>query len=224
MIPIWDIWIRLFHWSLAIAVLFLLFSGETNIGFLEWHRQIGELVLTLIVFRLIWGVIGSSNARLSQLVCNPRHTVHHFLELLKGRAAQERGHNAAGGWAVLIMLALIGFQAFSGMFIADEDELMEGALYGVLSPGISESLHHLHHQNAQFIQIIVTVHVLMVFVYLFYAKQNLIVPMITGKLRWSSSERTTAGSTPPAVHFRHWAVGAVIALVLGAILITQFYL
>lgn len=219
MIPIWDIWIRLFHWSLVLAVLFLLFSGETSIGFFEWHRQIGELVLALIAFRLIWGVVGSSNARLTQLVCHPRQTMHHLMELLKGRADQERGHNAAGGWAVLVMLGLIGFQAVSGMFIADEDELMEGALYGVLSSDLSTSLRHLHHQNAVFIQIIVTVHVAMVFIYLFYAKQNLIVPMITGKLRWSSSERSGTGSSPPPVQFQHWVVGAIIALALGAALI-----
>ena len=209
---IWDIWIRVFHWSLVASVGFMLISGETGFLFFDWHRKIGELVLVLILFRLIWGFIGSSNARLIQLIVNPLRAFTHLTHVAKGSAPQERKHNAAGGWAVLIMLALISFQAISGIFIADEDELIEGAFYGSLSYDLSERLLHLHHLNADILMIIVGAHVVMVFFYLFRAGQNLIVPMITGKMRWRENE------APPEVTFANPVIGLVLAIVcFGAI-------
>jgi len=206
-IPIWDSWVRLFHWSLALSVLFMLVSGNTGFQFYEWHRYVGEFILALIVFRLVWGVIGSSNARLVTLVQNPRHAVAHILDVLKGRAQPDRGHNAAGSWAVIAMLGLIGTQAVTGMFIADEDELVEGAYYGNVSSQLSDLMYRIHHSVAEFIQIIVIVHVVMVFFYLFRVKQNLIVPMLTGRMQW------TGASRPPDVKIQHWMVGLMSAVV-----------
>jgi len=188
-IQIWDAWVRLFHWSLALAVTFLLISGETGVGFYDWHRLTGEVVLGLLLFRIIWGVIGSSNAR-----------------ALK-RNKPERGHNAAGGWAVLAMLVILGVQAGTGMFIADEDEFIEGALYGSLSSNISDLLYQVHHTNARLIQILVLVHILMIAVYLLRSKQNLITPMITGRMHWPAQVDV------PEVKFIANILGVIIAVV-----------
>ncbi len=181
-VRIWDIWIRIFHWTFAISVVFLLVNGKTGFQFYDWHRRIGELVLLLLLFRILWGLFGSSNARLVTLVTHPKKALSHLLLLTKGRLPQESGHNPAGGWAVLLMLSLVGFQAVSGLLIADEDELVEGAFYGVLNTSQSEQLLELHYLNAKFLITIVIVHVLMIFLYLFRAGQNLILPMITGKM------------------------------------------
>lgn len=205
-IRIWDIWIRSFHWCLAASVIFLIISGETGFWFFDWHRNIGEFVLALLVFRIAWGLIGSSNAKLQSLISQPRLAIKHLIQLAGGNTKQERGHNAAGGWAVLVMLFFIAFQAVSGLFIADEDELIEGAFYGVLSTEQSAQLLHLHHLNARFLQIIVGVHILMVFVYLLRAKQNLITPMITGRMRWIQP------SSPPTVRWAPFWVGFILAL------------
>jgi len=149
-VRIWDIWIRTFHWAFACSILFLLISGETGFQFFEWHRRIGEFVLFLLLFRLIWGIFGSKNARFVSFIKHPRLAVTHLLALFKtGDVPQEQGHNAAGGWAVLIMLLLVSFQAISGLLIADEDELIEGAFYGLLSSSQSDRLLHLHHTNAK---------------------------------------------------------------------------
>lgn len=211
-IRIWDFWIRSFHWCLAASVIFLLISGETGFQFFEWHRNVGEFVLLLVLFRIVWGIAGSSNAKLHTLVSHPRSAFNHLVHLLRGNTQQERGHNAAGGWAVLAMLLLIGFQAISGLFIADEDELIEGAFYGALGSDLSEQLLHLHHLNAELLLILVGVHVLMVFVYLFRAKQNLIIPMITGRMRWTQQLAVPEVRLAPA-----W-LGFVLALVcLGVV-------
>ena len=203
-IKIWDIWIRLFHWSLAFLVVFLLISGTTGWQFYEWHRTGGEVVFALVLFRLCWGLVGSSNARLHTLFANPRSALKHLSHLFRGNPAPERGHNAAGGWAVLTMLALIAFQAGSGLLIADEEEFIEGAFYGSLSYSLSAELLQLHKMNATAIKAIVVIHVLMVLLYFIRASQNLIKPMLTGTMKWPSQRDI------PSVTFQKSLIGLVI--------------
>lgn len=198
-IRIWDLWIRLFHWSLAATIVFLLVSGETGWMFFEWHRTAGEIALTLIVFRLAWGVFGSSNARILSLVKNPFKALEHIGELFKRKLPQERGHNAAGGWAILIVLASITAQAVTGQFIADEEEFIEGAFYGLASGNITDLMYTVHMRNAQMLQIFVIVHIAMVFFYLIYARVNLIYPMFTGSMKWTGSQKI-----PEVVYQRNW--------------------
>lgn len=204
LVRIWDFWIRTFHWALAASITFLLISGETGFLFFDWHRTVGEFVLLLIAFRILWSFFGSSNSQLVTLITQPRHAFAHLKLLLTGQTPQERGHNAAGGWAVLFMLLLVSFQAISGLFIADEDELIEGAFFGVIDFDLSERLLHLHKQNAELLMILVGVHVVIVFLYLIRARQNLITPMITGRLRWLDD------ANPPSVRFAANWIGLVL--------------
>lgn len=205
-LKIWDIWVRLFHWSLVLSVLFVLFTAETGTWFFNWHKTVGECVLLLLVFRLIWGLFGSSNARLSTLLQSPRSAVSHLKGLFQRRLHDERGHNPAGGWAVLAMLLLLSVQAGTGLFIADEDELMEGAFYGAVSSESNEWLYEVHHLNGELLEILLLVHVAMVAVYGLVAKKNLIAPMFTGRMRWSNAE------PPPTVQFTRPVFGVVVLL------------
>ena len=202
-LAIWDIWIRLFHWSLAAAVGFMLYSGLTGNLFFDWHRQVGEFVLMLIVFRLAWGVVGSSNARLARLVRSPRDAFRHIGHLAKRDVPQEREHNAAGAWAVVAMLLIVGTQAVTGMFIADEDEFVEGAFYESVGSDVSDLMYRIHHINSDLIKAIVILHIVMVLLYAVYARRNLIIPMISGKLKWTSQE------PPPPVSIQRWWVGVL---------------
>lgn len=213
-IRIWDQWIRLFHWSLVTAVGFSLFSGETGIGFFDWHRLAGEIVLALILFRLLWGMVGSSNARLHTLLVNPTLALSHLRGLLKRNVPQERGHNAAGGWAVITMLLLIGVQAVTGLFIADDEEWVEGALHGVISSDNTDFLYNVHQTNAMVLQVIVVLHIVMIGLYLIVGKQNLITPMITGKMQWTSSKAA------PEVKFARFVTGLLIAAIAFLIVAT----
>jgi len=209
---IWDIWTRLFHWSLVLCVLFLLFSGKTGNGFYEWHRYVGEAVLALLLFRICRNFFGSSNNRLSALVTHPAKSVSHLKELLIHRqVAPERGHNPAGGWAVLLMLFLLTMQAVTGLLIADEEELIEGAFYGSIPADWSEELLHVHHLNSSFIMAIVVLHILMIAIYHFRGRTNLVSRMISGKAIWPD------GVQVPEVRFRHWSAGLIIACVVFAV-------
>lgn len=203
-VRIWDIWVRTFHWLLAVSVGFLLLSGKTGFMFIDWHRNAGEFVLALLLFRLVWGIVGSSNARLSSLIHHPRNAITHLIHLMQGKVAQERGHNAAGSWAVVVLILLLAFQAISGQFIADEDELIEGAFYGAVSSGLTDRLLDLHYTVADLLMIMVGLHVVMVFVYLLRAGQNLITPMLTGRMRWLEQ------ATPPSVHFIKNVYGLIV--------------
>ncbi|MFK7853567.1 MAG: cytochrome b/b6 domain-containing protein [Granulosicoccus sp.] len=207
MVRVWDIWIRLFHWSIAISVVFMLISGATGWLFFDWHRLIGEWILALLVFRLLWGFLGSSNASLIHLVRSPKEALDHLLALFKRRLHSERGHNAAGGWAVLLMLLLLTIQAVTGFFIADEDELVEGALYGSLSSASTDLMYRIHHLNAELLQVVVIVHVAMVFTYLLYGRQNLILPMIHGSMQWLDNL-----DVPKVTFQRIWVGGVLFAL------------
>ena len=206
-IAIWDIWTRLFHWSLAFTVLFLFISGETGFQFYDWHRLAGEFVLMLLVFRILWGLIGSSNVRLSALFHNPLKGLSHLSDLFKRKVDDERGHNAAGSWAVLILISLLLVQALTGLFIADEDELIEGAFYGQFDSDISYFLYDVHHTNAHILMVLVGIHVAMILFYLLIAGKNLITPMITGRMRWTSD------SAVPTVSFQRWWIGALCLIV-----------
>jgi cytochrome b len=206
-IRIWDLWIRIFHWSLATTIVFLLVSGETGWMFFEWHKTAGEIALALVVFRLLWGLLGSSNARLLGLIQNPATALTHLKELFKRKLPQERGHNAAGGWAVLLVLASITAQAITGQFIADEEEFVEGAFYGVASGQVTDLMYTIHMRNAHLLKIFVIVHVAMVFIYLIYARVNLIFPMLTGTMKWTGSQKI-----PNVVYQQNW-VGLLLAIV-----------
>lgn len=206
-IPIWDPWIRIFHWSLAASVIFMLITGwfglERSQLFRCFHDDVGQVIAALVTFRLLWGLIGSSNARLLALCQNPIAAVTHIKDLLfKRTVTQERGHNAAGSWAVLAMLSLLGFQAASGYLISDTDNGdVTGPLFysysvesqlpsfvnGFTRGDLTEQLLELHYLNADLITTLAIVHIVMIFLYWLMAKQNLVRPMITGKMNWKSS-------------------------------------
>lgn len=209
-VPVWDTWVRLFHWSLATAVLFQILSAQTGWQFFDLHRLVGEIALALVVFRLLWGFLGSSNARLGRLFNSPVHALSHLRDVASRRDIPERGHNAAGGWAIVAMLLLIGIQAGTGLFIADEDEFIEGALYGSVNSSLSGLMYEVHEINAKLLQILVLVHVIMVFVYLIWLRRNLITPMFTGLMRWPE------GLNLPSLRFAPWWLGLLLAGVITA--------
>ncbi len=210
-IRVWDIWVRLFHWLLAAAVLFELFNGLSDIGFTLWHRKVGEFILLLLVFRWCLLFIGSSNLRLSALLRSPHSAVEHLVNLLDHKVDVERGHNAAGSWAVITLITLLSFQALSGMFIADDPDVprVAGAWFDRVSKDTMETLRELHAINANILIALVILHIGMVLVYLLHAGLNLVRPMISGRMPWPDDRPV------PEVRFLPFAAGLVLALAIG---------
>ncbi len=210
-VRVWDAWVRLFHWSLAAAVLYMLFNGLSGIGFTLYHRQVGEIVLLLLAFRWCLALFGSENLRLGTLLRSPRAGFAHLDHLRRREVAPERGHNPAGAWAVLALLVLLSFQALSGLFISDDPDfpVVAGLLYGTLDEQATRTLRSLHELNANVLIALVALHVTAVLAYLLWGGLNLIRPMITGRALWPASRAV------PEVAFQPFAYGLVIAIGVG---------
>lgn len=121
-VRIWDLPTRLFHWILVGALLGLLITGNVGADAMVWHFRFGYMVLTLLLFRLIWGFCGGHWSRWSQLPLSPAHVWAY----VRGRVATVHliGHNPLGSWSVLALLFLLGLQVITGLFSDDEISTM----------------------------------------------------------------------------------------------------
>ncbi|MEQ8612806.1 MAG: cytochrome b/b6 domain-containing protein, partial [Gammaproteobacteria bacterium] len=111
-IKVWDILVRIFHWSLVIAFFIAYFTGEEENN---WHIYAGYTVLGLISFRVIWGFIGTKHARFSGFIYSPQTVFQYFKGLLRKHPKHYLGHNPAGGWMVLLLLTSLFVVTVSGL-------------------------------------------------------------------------------------------------------------
>src|SRR5690554_788716 len=109
--PVWDIFVRLFHWTLVASILFAWWSGEQGGNWMTWHMYAGYTVLGLVLFRLFWGFAGSHYARFAEFVRSPMATLRYTLALFKRQEPHHIGHNPLGGWMVVALLLLAAAQA-----------------------------------------------------------------------------------------------------------------
>ena len=176
-VRIWDLPTRLFHWMLAVLVVFSVVTANVGGNWVQWHFYSGYAILTLIAFRLAWGFIGGRYARFSSFLFGPAA----ILATLKGdsRAPRTLGHNPLGSLSVFALLACVGLQAAVGLF-ANDDIASEGPLAKFVSKGLSDRLTSLHHLNAKIIFALVALHLLAIVFYLLRKHENLVRPMLSG--------------------------------------------
>jgi len=177
-VAVWDLPTRIFHWALVILVAFSWWSGE-NERFV-WHFWSGYAILTLLIFRIIWGFIGSSTARFTDFVRGPMAGIVHLRELLGRHELRDVGHNAIGGWMVVALILALLAQAVTGLF-ADDTILTIGPLGELVSSGTRDWLTDIHEVLINIILVMIGLHVLAVLAYLALRKTNLVKPMITGR-------------------------------------------
>lgn len=183
---IWDLPTRLFHWILVLLVFTSWLSTELN--WMRVHILSGLTVLSLLLFRLIWGFIGSDTARFSHFVKSPLAATRHLMHLARREPDIEAGHNAAGGWMVLVFLTLLSVQAGTGL-CANDDVLTEGPLARIVGKARSDWLTHIHNVNFTLIEIVVALHVLAIITYRLLKGHDLLSPMLTGKKRLPGATR-----------------------------------
>lgn len=176
---VWDLPVRLFHWSLVICIAGAVITAQ--IGEMDLHERFGVAVLILVLFRVTWGVIGGQHARFASFVRGPGAAVRYLRGLRRG-AQHEPGHSPIGGWSVLAMLVVFAVQATLGLFATD-DIFFDGPLADLVSTEASRTLTSLHHLNAKLVIALVVLHLVAVLVYLYVLRTNLIRPMITGRVR-----------------------------------------
>lgn len=205
-IRIWDVPTRLFHWALALCVGYCLFTGFDESGDLEGHMKSGQVVIGLLVFRLVWGVIGATYARFTRFAASPVAAVR-FLRQFR-TAAHAPGHNPAGAWAVFLLLTVLAVQAGTGLFATD-DILYEGPLLHLVDSDTSAQLTGWHKRNALLVAGVVGLHLLAVFAHVLLRRERIVQGMLHGNLPLAE-----AAASPTRWH--PLALVAALAAAVGA--------
>ena len=176
-IVVWDVPTRLFHWLTMILVIAAYVTWRLNWMF--WHAYAGTAVLALVVFRLLWGFFGSETARFARFLTAPRMAVRQLVHLFRPEPDRWIGHNPAGGWMVVLLLALLLGEALTGIYV-DNDVADVGPLTALTPAAVADLITTLHAVLWQALLAAVVVHVVAVAVYWVAKRQNLLLPMITG--------------------------------------------
>lgn len=184
---VWDLPTRLFHWTLTLTLVGSFVTVQA--GAMRWHSYCGYTALTLVLFRILWGLVGSESARFAAFLRGPRATIAHLRHLRARRPDHETTHNALGGWAVVLMLGLVLAQGATGLF-ANDDVLFNGPLFPLVGKEVSDRLTGWHYRISDVLLIVVIAHVVAVLAYRL-AGHRLIEAMVTGV------KRLPAGVPPP---------------------------
>ena len=176
---IWDLPVRIFHWLLVILIAWSWYAIEINDD-LETHMLLGYCILTLIIFRIAWGVIGTRYARFGSFIFPLSEILASIRKFFSRQYGNYPGHNPLGGLSVIILLFLLALQATTGLFSNDE-EYYFGPLSDNVSPHTASIMTEIHHVNFNVLLGFIILHVASVLFYLVYKRENLVRPMITGR-------------------------------------------
>jgi cytochrome b len=182
-IRVWDLPIRLFHWSLALAVTVAIATGKAGGAWMDIHGKAGLTIIGLVVFRVVWGFVGSTHARFRDFAPTPAK----LRAYLQGRW-QGAGHNPLGALSVFALLGLLALQAGTGLF-SNDDIAFSGPYFASVSAALAERLTGWHHVIGNVLLWLAASHVVAIAFYFGVRKDNLVKPMLTG---WK--ETPAAGS------------------------------
>ena len=208
---VWDLPVRLFHWVLVGLIATSWITAQIGGNAMQVHQWSGMSILTLVLFRVLWGFLGSTRARFSDFVRGPRAALAYARGLLRGGAVFYPGHNPLGGWMVLALLASLLLQAGTGLF-ANDDIMLEGPLAKHISKEASDWLTGIHHLNFAVLLVLSALHVAAALFYLLVKRDNLVLPMITGRKLLPEGR----GFEPPRGG-PLWLAALLLALCAGAV-------
>ena len=179
-VRIWDLPTRLFHWLLAAAVFGALGTAWVGGNAMVWHLRCGLAVLALVVFRLVWGLVGGRWSRFASFLYAPGSV----LRFLRGEERPgdrfEAGHNPLGSFSVFAVLAVLALQVATGLF-SDDEIAFQGPLNHFVSTDRGLLATHWHADFGAWVVVgLIVVHIAAIAFYLLRKKTNLIRPMVTG--------------------------------------------
>lgn len=209
-ILVWDIWTRLFHWSLVTIVFIQWFSMEIMADGMQIHEYAGYCLLALLIFRISWGLLGTKYARFSQFLYSPKTVINYAQSVTKKDSKPYSGHNPLGGLSVIAILFLLLAQVISGLFMTD-DILFYGPYYDSVPGDVQKMMSQIHHYAFDGLLILIAIHLMSVIFYQLVKKQSLVQGMIHGKKQHE---------TDSSISHHH----VTRAIVLIAIAVTIVYL
>lgn len=179
-LKVWDLPVRLFHWSLVILFIAAYVTNALGTNYFTYHLWSGYAIIVLVSFRILWGLVGTYHARFFNFVRNPLVTTKYALSVLRKKDKHYAGHNPLGAVMVIVLLLTILTQAVTGLFSNDEIFNL-GPLYGYISDELSLQLTSLHRQLFYWILGAVVLHILAVFAHVFFKRENIIKAMFSGE-------------------------------------------
>ena len=177
-VRVWDLPTRLFHWSLLACIIGSAITGSIGGSVMPWHARCGYAVLSLLLFRIVWGLVGGRWSRFASFMYSPASVVNY----LRGRPHPDHliGHNPLGAGSVFAMLAFLGAQVATGL-IGDDEIAFTGPLNKFVSSANGLLATSYHKQVGKWVLLaLIALHVSTVLYYLWKKKDNLIGPMIHG--------------------------------------------
>lgn len=159
-ILVWDLPTRLFHWTLLLLVTLQYGSGQFGWFDLRWHVYAGYATLAVLLFRVVWGFVGSDSARFTRFVRGPRAVAAY----LRWRRGTDATHNPLGGWAVVLMLLLLLAIAITGLASSDDIDVV-GPLVAQFDDATVRSATRWHHRLTDLLPWLIGLHLLGVLVH-----------------------------------------------------------
>lgn len=190
-VRVWDLPTRVFHGLLLLSMLGLIISGEVGGDAMRLHFLLGYLVLSLLLFRLVWGFVGGYWSRFGSFVPRPQSVKAYVCGLLRGQHTPSVGHNPMGAMSVLAMLSLLLIQVFSG-FISDDEIAASGPWTSLVSNDWVELATEYHSEVGKTLLIILVIlHVASILYYKRFQQEDLVTPMIKGDKTLPESTRAS---------------------------------
>ena len=168
MVRVWDIAVRVFHWSLVVSFVVAWVTAD------EWdrvHEIAGYIIAGLVAFRLIWGIIGSKYARFSSFIYRPKVLIEYLRDEVYRKSKRYLGHNPAGGAMIIALLIMLSIATASGF------AMTTNMFFGI------EWVEEMHEVTVNILLALVFLHIVGVIFSSISHKENLVRAMITGLKR-----------------------------------------
>jgi len=197
-VRIWDAPVRIVHWLMVLLIAISWRSAES--GAMDYHRYSGYALLGLLIFRILWGFLGSTTARFASFVRGPR-AILAYVRGTPGRVEHHEpsppGHNPIGALSVIALLLLLVTQVVLGLFAVDVDGIESGPLSTYVSFETGRACAHWHGTVFNVLICFIALHVAAVLFYLLFKRQNLISAMIHGRREYpaTAAPEIEVGST-----------------------------
>jgi cytochrome b len=208
---IWDLPTRLFHWVLVVCVVGALVTVKLGGNWMQWHINFGIATLALLVFRIIWGLVGPRYARFSSFLPSVR-AAWGYLCSASANTQHRAGHNPLGAWSVYALLVMLLLQASTGLFATD-DIMYQGPLSVLVSNDLVALLTSVHKLGELVIFSLLGLHLIAIAFYTIKG-HGLVGPMIHGD---ANSNNLTAGALPAQDDWRVRVGALALAVVLACI-------
>lgn len=184
-VRVWDWPTRAFHWLLVFCMIsawashkFAPALGDVT---LKWHRWNGYAILVLLVFRLLWGVLGSSTSRFSHFIRGPFFTLRYALDFVGGKKRPFLGHNPLGTVMIVVLLIAVLMQGLLGLFTLEHNEIVAGPLKRLISDEMTELVSKWHVRGFNILLVFIALHISANIAYALIAREPMIRAMVSGK-------------------------------------------